>query len=149
VRALLAGVDDDGRSCLVEVTEVEPGPVDGRPGMALAMLYKSTGPPPARPPATDARVDLQLPAGSVRCFVIEHEPHDHHRPPSDATTMHHTDTVDFVYVVQGTADLVLQDGAHGVGTGDCVVTPGVDHAWKAGPDGARFLVFSVATPPPG
>ena len=62
--------------------------------------------------------------------------------------MHHTDTVDFVFVQQGSAEFLLQDGAHEVAAGDHIVTTGVDHAWRAGPDGARLLVVSIGAPKP-
>ncbi len=33
--------------------------------------------------------------------------------------------------------------------GDLVVLAGVDHAWRAGPDGARLSAVLIGTPPPG
>jgi quercetin dioxygenase-like cupin family protein len=49
--------------------------------------------------------------------------------------MHHTDTVDFDLVVEGTIELILDDGAHALQSGDCVFMTGVDHGWRAGPAG--------------
>ena len=71
-----------------------------------------------------------------------------HDGPSEAATMHHTDTLDFIFVQQGSAEFLLQDGAHEVSAGDHIVTTGVDHAWQAGPDGARLLVVGIGTPKP-
>ena len=55
--------------------------------------------------------------------------------------MHHTDTIDYDIVLAGSVELILDDGAHLLGPGDCVVITGVDHAWRAGPDG---VILSVA-----
>jgi quercetin dioxygenase-like cupin family protein len=81
-------------------------------------------------------------------MVVDHQPHEVHAGPLTSTTMHYKDTLDLVLVQEGSADLVLDDGAHPVVAGDLVVMPGVDHAWKAGPDGCRVVVVSVGTPPP-
>jgi quercetin dioxygenase-like cupin family protein len=149
VRNLITGIDAEGRSCVVEGTEVAPAPVGGIPGLKSVNLYStSQSPPPARPPALADGIDVQLAPGLVRWVVVQHEPHAMHEAPTTATTMHHKDTLDFVYVQQGSADLVLQDGAHEMAAGDCVVMPGVDHAWKAGTDGCRLVVVSIGTPPP-
>ena len=92
-------------------------------------------------------IDVQLPPGIVRVMVIEHQPRQAHDGPTTATTMHATDALDIIYVVSGAATFVLQDGEHPVVAGDCVITTGVDHAWRAGPDGTRFFVVGIGTPP--
>jgi quercetin dioxygenase-like cupin family protein len=61
--------------------------------------------------------------------------------------MHHTDTIDFDVVLAGSVELTLDDGVHPMGVGDCVVVTGVDHAWRAGPDGCTLSVLSLGTPP--
>lgn len=144
MRSLITGIDEEGRSCIAGETEVAPAPVDGYTSMKMAALYRTEqSPPPPRPPALAETVDVQLPPGLVRWMIVEHEP-----PQGEtvATTMHHTDTLDFVYVQEGSAEFVLQDGVHQVAAGDHIVTTGVDHAWRAGPDGARLLVVSIGTP---
>ncbi len=90
---------------------------------------------------------MQLPAGLLRLMVVEHVRDEPHVGLTTATKMHNTDALDIVYVIEGQADLVLEDGPHAVGPGECVITPGTDHAWQAGPAGVRFLVFSLGTPP--
>jgi len=149
MRNLITGIDAEGRSCIVETTEVVPAPVDGYRGVRMAALYRTEeSPPPPRPPALEHTVDVELAPGLVRWMIIEHEPHATHDAPTGATTMHHTNTLDFVVVQEGSAEFVLQDGVHQVAAGDHIVTTGVDHAWRAGPDGARLLVVSIGTPPP-
>jgi len=149
VRNLITGLDAQGRSCIAEETEIVPEPVGDYAGLKMASLFRiEECPPPPRPPALADTVDVQLPAGHVRWMIIEHAPHAEHQAETGATTMHHTDTLDFVFVQQGSAEFLLQDGAHEVAAGDHVVTTGVDHAWRAGPDGARLLVVSIGTPEP-
>jgi len=149
MRNLITGIDQQGRSCIADETEVETAPVEGYGGLKLAALFRTEQtPPPPRPQALAETVDVQLPAGFVRWMIVEHEPHAAHEAETGATTMHHTDTLDFVYVQEGSAEFLLQDGAHEVAAGDHVVTTGVDHAWRAGPDGARLLVVSIGTPKP-
>jgi hypothetical protein len=149
MRNLITGIDAEGRSCVVEATEIAPAPVDGYSGVRMAPLYRTEqSPPPPRPPALEHTVDVQLAPGLVRWMIIEHEPHASHQAPTGATTMHHTDTLDFVFVQDGSAEFVLQDGSHEVAAGDHLVTTGVDHAWRAGVDGCRLLVVSIGTSPP-
>ena len=149
MRNLITGIDAEGRSCIAEETEIVPEQVGGYSGLKMASLFRiEQTPPPARPPALADTVDVQLPPGHIRWMIIEHPPHAEHQADTGATTMHHTDTVDFVFVQQGSAEFVLQDGAHEVHAGDHVVTTGVDHAWRAGPEGARLLVVSIGAPKP-
>ncbi len=93
-------------------------------------------------------VDVQLPAGHLRVMVVDHAARQPNDRLNTAMTMHNTDALDIVYVVDGHPDLVLGAGTHTLGPGESVIMPGTDHAWKAGPAGVRFLVFSLGTPPP-
>jgi mannose-6-phosphate isomerase-like protein (cupin superfamily) len=146
MRTLITGVDDQGRSCLVHDGDIPTSPVPGIEGILNAVLYRTTqSPPPARTPGRGAHVDVQIPPGLMRVMVVEHQQHD---GPTTATTMHSTDTLEFIFVVEGSADVVLDDGDHRVSAGDCVIMTGVDHAWRARPEGSRTFVVSVGTPPP-
>jgi quercetin dioxygenase-like cupin family protein len=62
--------------------------------------------------------------------------------------MHHTDTVDIDIVLDGSIELTLDDGVHVLQAGDGAVIRGVDHAWRAGSEGARLSVIFIGTPPP-
>lgn len=150
MRNLITGLDAEGRSCIAEETEIVPEPVGDYSNLKMASLFRiEQSPPPARPPALAETVDVQLPPGHVRWMIVEHAPNTSHDADTAAASMHHTDTVDFVFVQQGSAEFLLQDGAHKVSAGDHIVTTGVDHAWRAGPDGARLLVVSIGAPKPG
>jgi quercetin dioxygenase-like cupin family protein len=61
--------------------------------------------------------------------------------------MHYTDTVDLVFVFEGTLQLTLDDGTHALGPGDRIVLNGVDHAWQAGAAGCCVSGIMVGTPP--
>jgi quercetin dioxygenase-like cupin family protein len=45
-------------------------------------------------------------------------------------------------------ELTLDDGTHLLEAGDCVVINGVDHAWRAGPEGCTMGFAVYGTPPP-
>jgi quercetin dioxygenase-like cupin family protein len=76
----------------------------------------------------------------VRWLIVEYE-------PDTSFSMHHTDTIDFDTVLAGSVELVLDDGVHALDLGDSVVETGVDHAWRAGPDGCTLTVVGAGTPP--
>jgi mannose-6-phosphate isomerase-like protein (cupin superfamily) len=149
MRKLITGVDAKGRSCLLEVVDVTPTRAPGAHGVDVARIHATTeAPPPARAPALGDFIDTSLAPGLVRWLVVEHAPRGAGEPPTTATTIHHTNALDLVFVHAGTGEMVLQDGAYPVVAGDCVVLPGVDHAMRPGPDGCRILVVSIGTAPP-
>lgn len=147
MRTLITGIDDEGRSCVASDSDVIASAVPGIEGVLSALLYRTTeSPPPTRPPALAANVDVQLPPGILRVMVVEHRPGEELTAEAPAATMHNTDALDIMYVLSGEALFLLEDGAHAVAAGDCVITTGVDHAWQVGPGGLRSLVISVGTP---
>jgi quercetin dioxygenase-like cupin family protein len=139
MRALIASVDDQGRSCIAREAELAFEYHAGGPMGTSMVAATETCPPPAAPPGHAGRVDLGVPPGLVRWLVVDF-------PPGSSAPLHHTDSVDLVFVFEGSADLILDDGAHPVGPGDCVMLKGVDHGWQAGPDGCRISSVVVGTP---
>jgi quercetin dioxygenase-like cupin family protein len=79
--------------------------------------------------------------GHVSWVVVEYEPNLH-------IPMHNTDTIDFDIVLEGSVEVGLDDGMHGMGPGDHIVMNGLDHSWTAGPDGCKISVILIGTPPP-
>jgi hypothetical protein len=145
----MTGVDANGRSCLVDVVDVVPGAVEGGHGVNVARMFATTeSPPPPRLPALGQHVDVSLAPGMFRWLVVDHPAHDPGAGPTTARTIHHGDTLDLVFIHEGSGNLLLQDGAHPVQAGDCIVMAGVDHAMQPGPEGCRILVVSIGTPPP-
>jgi quercetin dioxygenase-like cupin family protein len=148
MRCLFTGTDDKGRSCVIEERDVstDAHPV---PGVSTALLYAtSEAPPPARPHSEEPTIDVLLPPGHVRWMMVEHAPATEQDAHSSTGAMHNSDTLDFVHILDGTIDYLLGDGVHELGAGDCLISPGIDHAVQPGPAGCRMLVVSVGTPPP-
>jgi quercetin dioxygenase-like cupin family protein len=139
MRILITGVDADGRSCVISEEVAFQTTPDGVFNFAVAYRTASA-PPPSRPQGRADLMDLQVPPGIAQWMVVDYE-------PGGVQENHHTDTVDFDLVLQGSIDLTLDDGVHRLEPGDGVVVNGVDHAWKAGPDGCRLSVMAVGTPP--
>jgi quercetin dioxygenase-like cupin family protein len=142
-RFLVTGVDAAGRSCAArdEPMTLQGGP--GLEGIAYSMMYAT----PSLPSISvgGGRVadtfDLGIAAGAMDWKVIDYAPGLHF-------SMHHTDTVDFDIVLAGSVELILDDGAHPLVVGDSVVVTGVDHGWRAGPQGCRLSVISMGVSPP-
>jgi len=86
-------------------------------------------------------VDMGVAPGIVSWVIVDY-------PAKLDFPVHHTDTVDFDMLLEGTLVLVLDDGDHALDPGDVVIVNGIDHGWKTGPSGCRLSVFSVGTPPP-
>lgn len=139
MRVLVTGVDEAGCSCAAQ-----DGPIDlqgdaSRNGMLFSMLYAA----PSLPSIEDGgraagKLDLVLETGALRWTMIEYA-------AGAEFSMHHTDTVDFDVVLSGSVELVLDDGAHSLEPGDSAVITGVDHAWRAGPQGCRLNVLTIGT----
>ena len=142
MRRLITGVDATGRSCVVDETPLTPEPDPDNPGFASALAgVTSSSPPPARPEGAGHPVDLGVEPGLVSWRIVDYAA-DLDFP------MHHSDTVDFDMVLEGSLVLVLDKGEHGLEAGDVVIVNGVDHGWRSGPDGCRLSVCSIGTPPP-
>jgi quercetin dioxygenase-like cupin family protein len=63
--------------------------------------------------------------------------------PGAVYPRHQTPTVDFDSVLAGSIELLLDDGAHLLEVGDCVVVNGVDHGWRAGDQGVAMAVLML------
>jgi quercetin dioxygenase-like cupin family protein len=142
MRALIANVDDQGHSCLVEEREVTFDPRPGSPIDNTAVWMTDAGPAPAGSPGPAPTVDMALPPGTARWLALQF-------PPGVTAPLHHTQSLDLVFVFEGSAELILDDGPHTLGPGDFVVLNGVDHGWKAGPDGCRMSSVVIGAAPAG
>jgi len=76
------------------------------------------------PPPSGEAGEVEMPADLAKYF------------DSDDPHLHTTDTIDYVYIASGSADLELDDGrSELVQSGDCVVQRGTRHAWRVrGPE---------------
>jgi mannose-6-phosphate isomerase-like protein (cupin superfamily) len=55
--------------------------------------------------------------------------------------MHRTATIDYAVVLSGEIFLLLDDGEHKLGPGDCVVQRGTDHGWENRSNEVCILAF--------
>jgi mannose-6-phosphate isomerase-like protein (cupin superfamily) len=146
MQLFVLGLDGEGRSCLVEQREVTS--VEAMPGVAVASLFATTECPPIPPPPGRGIFDdNQLGPGLVHWMVVDLEPYSEEDEPTMATQLHWNNTIELFCVLEGSVNTVLGDGALDLHPGDCVAMPGVDHATRAGPDGARVLSISIGLPP--
>jgi quercetin dioxygenase-like cupin family protein len=142
-RLLITGVDGSGRSCAGQDDLITLQGDASPEGILYSVLYAAPSVPSIA--GGGGRVadllDLGVPAGALRWTVIEYA-------PGAEFSMHHTDTVDFDVVLSGSVELILDDGEHPLVADDSVVVMGVDHAWRAGPEGCRLSVMTIGVPPP-
>lgn len=138
MRILVTGIDDDGRSGAS--SHAAPDFAEAANGFGFAEVFAIAEPPEARPAGHAEYHDLGIAPGALRWILVDF--------PPDASTPHHcTDSYDLEVILAGSIDLVLDDGVHHLEVGDLVVMTGVDHTWRAGPDGCRISVCSLGTPP--
>jgi quercetin dioxygenase-like cupin family protein len=146
VRTFVAGLNAEGRSCIVDEGDVTPHSVEGIVGLRSATLWASRETPPPAPPFQQGdSVEIGLPPGHVRWMVVEHEPPRDGEPKGISSRMHHQDAVELVFVLGGSTRLLLDDDERDLVPGDCVVQPGVNHAFADGAEGCRLLVVVVGT----
>ena len=140
-RFLVTGVDASGRSCAAQDDQVTMQPA--LDGMRYSMMYARPSLPSISPGGGRAAetFNLGVAAGAMDWKVIDYA-------PGMEFSMHHTDTVDFDIVLSGSIELILDDGRHLLAAGDSVVVTGVDHAWRAGPEGCRISIISIGVVPP-
>jgi quercetin dioxygenase-like cupin family protein len=137
MRMIVTGVRD-GKTCLVEDREFPAS----EPEMDLnAILDLQLDALPPRPPGRGEFLDTGIAPGALRWFRVKFS-------PNAVTEMHHTNTVDLHTIISGSVDLVLDDGAHRLEPGDNAMISGVDHGWRAGPEGCLTSIVILGTPAP-
>jgi quercetin dioxygenase-like cupin family protein len=139
MQILITGVDDQGRSCVVETRTGSDTPFTGGINVTVAAETASS-PPPPRPPGHSELLPIVRGPGIARWSFVEF-------PAGLTTAFHHTDSVDFDVILDGRVDLLLDDGAHPLLRGDAVVVNGVDHGWETHDEGCRMSVVVIGTPP--
>jgi hypothetical protein len=147
MRILSLGLNADGRSCLVEQGDVTTSTV--MPGVAVANLFSTTECPPiAPPPGRGIFDDMHMAPGTVSWMVVDLDPYTESSEATLASEMHYNNTIELFCVLEGSMHTTLGEGELDLERGDCVAMPGVDHATRGGPQGARVLSISIALAPP-
>jgi len=148
LRKIITGVDDQGRSCIIEECDVTPTPVPTMPEVAVQALYRTDeSPPPPIPPHNSVEVPHVLPPGHLRWSVVQHFPLPEGSEPNVSTEMHYSHTLDLFIVVAGSTTMVLDTVERELFPGDCVVMNGVDHAMVTGPNGSTLVTATLGTQP--
>jgi len=145
MRLLVLGVDAQGRSCVVEQREnVAFDTIPGIPGSTIARLFGTNeSPPRCGAPGEGKNVANNLAPGQVSWYVINHEPYGPGVKETAATELHYRNVVDLIFIIEGGGEMMMGDGAHPVGTGDCIVMAGTSHGLRPGPQGCRLMAFAI------
>ena len=147
MRRILTGVDSEGRSYVVDDSDVPTRSIDGLVIRAGALFGTVSSPPEPAPPQVGQRYPVGPEPGLLRWSVIDHQPRTADTPIDISATVHHQDAIELVFVVSGNTHLVVDTEERAVHAGDCVVLPGVNHAWRDDEHGCRLLVTSLGMLP--
>jgi quercetin dioxygenase-like cupin family protein len=131
-----SGIVEDGpapRSWCDEIWATTPDQPLGRASAAPARELS------ARPGGTFFRMVQLPPDAVVRAATAARTVEG-----VDSEGFHRTPTVDYVYVLDGPVELVLDDASVVVEAGDCVVQRGTNHAWRNhGTEPVRLLAVMI------
>jgi mannose-6-phosphate isomerase-like protein (cupin superfamily) len=133
----LTGLDERGRSHVAERRPLVPG---AKPQEAL----RFDTPIPTVPEGPAETVLLESPTAPGGAMYNVYTWREGQR-----TRMHRTTTIDLDVVLQGSINMELETETVTLHAGDCVVLPGVAHAWISSAEGAVVLYGLHAGTPSG
>ena len=141
VRRVVTEVDASGRSTLMSDSRVQL--LDMQPGLSLGYLWATDTFPitPSRVDTKDKVVSVSPPDQGTQFGVVEFQPADPANP--QPPVWHRTRTVDYVVVISGEIDLMLEDSVVHLKAGDAVVQQATDHAWVNRSNQICRLLFVV------
>jgi mannose-6-phosphate isomerase-like protein (cupin superfamily) len=127
-RRVVTGVNPAGQSTIVSDGQVPDAACFSSPGQATGCdLWLEKTVPVDLDDQSDPMADYSLqswpPPGGVIVRTLTWE-------PGYSYPMHRSDTVDFIFVISGQLELVLEDGSTVLAPGDSVVQRGTNHAWR-------------------
>jgi quercetin dioxygenase-like cupin family protein len=131
MRWFVTGTDAVGHSCVVRQEEMN---VTG--GLDAQVVFETAGEVLDSDTTVAGELDIAPTSGTARWTVVAF-------PPGSTHPSHNTRSIDFDTVLSGSIELGLDDGDHRLDAGDCVVITGIDHAWRAGPDGCTMSVLML------
>jgi mannose-6-phosphate isomerase-like protein (cupin superfamily) len=106
-------------------TEIGYFPVEGETSFKIVRV-------PGKAERSPGGFDVQMPEDLAKHF------------DADDPGMHTTDTIDYVVILGGSAELELDDGRkERVQPGDCVVQRGTRHAWRVTSDEPLILAATL------
>jgi len=137
IRRVVTGLNEQGQSCVIV-----DGPPHGFGAGDGGYVWRTHAVPADNAPAhdiapTDFSYDL-FHDGGTNFFYVTME-------PGAKSSVHATDTIDYITMVAGEAVLVLEAEEVTLRAGDVLVDRGVVHQWRN--DGAQRCVYTVVTVP--
>ena len=148
-RLLVLGQDAEGRSCIVEERALVGTPIPEVEGTSFISLFKTNeSPPPPCPPGLGTQAPDGLAPGHLHWYIVDHDPVETAEFHTPGTELHQRNALELVLIMTGGGEMLLDDGAHPVRAGDCIVMPGSSHGLLTGPEGCRLMAFAIGTPPP-
>ena len=152
-RRVITGLDRDGRSCIVLDDQAACiAEMASMPGLALTDVWETITAPADNTGNADAvarPVRLEPPAGGSLFRIVEFPPdsmwrdnadaaaafssigaHDAHDDGSSDPMMHKTATIDYIVVLSGEMNAVLETGETLLKPGDLFVQRGTVHSWS-------------------
>jgi len=125
VRRVITGHDEAGKSVVV-IDDVAQNGASRRRGHDSRVVWVTDGAIPANAGNADAgatEVGRPPPDGGTIFRIMELQ-------PDQDIEMHKTQTIDYVVVIEGELNLVLDDTEVALRPGDCLVQRGTNHAWR-------------------
>lgn len=140
---VVIGVDDEGRSCVVETrAPITDRAIDAGGAMIDQLCAIAPAPfdvaVPRRAPG-EATLDLGFGPGEVKWIMG-------YLLPGAEPYLHRTDTIDLQHVLEGDVVLHLEVGSIALRAGDTVVIPGLVHGWAPGPRGCVLSGIGLGLP---
>lgn len=146
MKVYVTGVDGEGRSLVLSREEFAP-PQDGlpivydfEPNSTLDAWIDGIG--------KDKVADWIGPqvSGGARWILAQVPPHGFDNHPDGLTGMdekgfHATNTIDFVYVLAGDLELILDHETIALEPGDVIIQQATRHAWRNGDQGSTHIAL--------
>jgi mannose-6-phosphate isomerase-like protein (cupin superfamily) len=143
-RRVVTGTGPDGGSAVALEDAVESVGFGGPDAPHLTVLWELVGADRHWSSTDPAGGYTQLPEpGTVRLVQLVLPPQPD-QPDALAIAMHSTPTVDLLFVAQGVAEVVLDDGPKVLRAGDYLVMNGDVHGWRNIGDRDCVLVAAMA-----
>ena len=68
--------------------------------------------------------------------------------PGLSYPIHRTATIDFIFIVSGQLELILEEGSTVLNPGDCVIQRGTNHGWRVvGGEPCTFTAVMLSATP--
>ena len=125
VRRVITGHDDAGKSVVIIDDTARNGASrrHGHDSRVIWMTEPGQAPNAGREDAGARPIGRPPPRRGTLFRVMELQ-------PDQELEMHATATIDYVVVIEGTLNLVLDDSEVPLRPGDCLVQRGTNHAWR-------------------